>query len=69
MQLDSRLGCRQIGKNVAEASSESGLLGIGDVKVSKAEKATLADISNALERESESGYAGSPAISLGSPNA
>jgi hypothetical protein len=37
-----------IGKNVAEASSESGFLGIGGVKVSEAEKATLADISNAL---------------------
>ena len=37
-----------IGKNVAEASSESGFLGIGGVKVTDAEKATLVDISNAL---------------------
>ena len=37
-----------ISKNVAEASSEGGFLGIGGVKVSEAEKATLADISKAL---------------------
>ena len=37
-----------IGKNVAEASSEGGFLGIGGVKVSDAEKASLADISKAL---------------------
>jgi hypothetical protein len=37
-----------IGQNVAEASSEGGFLGIGGVKVSDAEKATLADISKAL---------------------
>src|SRR5262245_57045598 len=35
-------------KNVAEASSEGGSLGIGGVQVSDAEKATLADISKAL---------------------
>jgi membrane-bound lytic murein transglycosylase B len=35
-------------KNVAEASSEGGFLGIGGVQVSDAEKATLADISRAL---------------------
>jgi hypothetical protein len=35
-------------KNVAEASSEGGFLGIGGVQVSDAEKATLADISKAL---------------------
>ena len=35
-------------KNVAEASSEGGFLGIGGVKISDAEKATLADISKAL---------------------
>jgi membrane-bound lytic murein transglycosylase B len=35
-------------ENVAEASSEGGFLGIGGVKVSDAEKATLADISKAL---------------------
>jgi membrane-bound lytic murein transglycosylase B len=37
-----------ISKKVAEASSEGGFLGIGGVKVSDAEKATLADISKAL---------------------
>jgi membrane-bound lytic murein transglycosylase B len=37
-----------ISKNVAEASSEGGFLGIGGVKVSDAEKATLADLSKAL---------------------
>jgi hypothetical protein len=37
-----------IGENVADASSEGGFLGIGGVKVSEAEKATLADISKAL---------------------
>ena len=37
-----------IGQNVADASSEGGFLGIGGVKVSDAEKATLADISKAL---------------------
>ena len=37
-----------ISQNVAEASSEGGFLGIGGVKVSDAEKATLADISKAL---------------------
>lgn len=39
---------RAISQNVAEASSEGGFLGIGGVKVSDAEKATLADISKAL---------------------
>jgi len=39
---------RVIRQNVAEASSEGGFLGIGGVKVSDAEKATLADISKAL---------------------
>jgi hypothetical protein len=33
---------------VAEAASEGGFLGIGGVQVSEAEKATLAEISNAL---------------------
>ncbi len=37
-----------ISENVAEASSEGGFLGIGGVKVSDAERATLADISKAL---------------------
>ena len=37
-----------ISKNVAEASSEGGFLGIGGVQVSDAEKATLANISKAL---------------------
>ena len=39
---------RAISQNVAEASSEGGFLGIGGVKVSDADKATLADISKAL---------------------
>ena len=39
---------RAISQNVAEASSEGGFLGVGGVKVSDAEKATLADISKAL---------------------
>ena len=39
---------RAISQNVAEASSEGGFLGIGGVKVSEAEKATLAEISKAL---------------------
>ena len=37
-----------IGKNVAEASSEGGFLGIGGVQVSDAQKASLADVSKAL---------------------
>ena len=37
-----------ISQNVADASSEGGFLGIGGVKVSEAEKATLAEISKAL---------------------
>jgi hypothetical protein len=37
-----------ISKNVADASSEGGFLGIGGIRVSDAEKATLADISKAL---------------------
>jgi membrane-bound lytic murein transglycosylase B len=37
-----------ISKNVSEASSEGGFLGIGGVQVSDAEKATLADVSKAL---------------------
>jgi hypothetical protein len=37
-----------IGKNVAEASSEGGFLGIVGVQVSDSEKATLADMSKAL---------------------
>jgi hypothetical protein len=39
---------RAISQNVAEASAEGGFLGIGGVKVSEAEKATLAEISKAL---------------------
>jgi hypothetical protein len=40
---------RQISQGTAEAASEGGgLLGIGGVQVSEAEKATLADISRAL---------------------
>ena len=39
---------RQISQHVAEAAKEGGFLGIGGVAVSEAEKATLAEISNAL---------------------
>jgi hypothetical protein len=39
---------RAISQNVADASAEGGFLGIGGVKVSEAEKATLAEISKAL---------------------
>lgn len=39
---------RQISQHVAEAASEGGLLGIGGVQVSDAEKATLKEISSAL---------------------
>jgi hypothetical protein len=39
---------RQIGENVAEAAEEGGFMGFGGVKVSEAEKATLADVSRAL---------------------
>src|SRR6478736_5816001 len=38
-----------ISRKVAEASSEGGLLGIGGVQVSDAEKATLGDIAKALD--------------------
>ena len=40
---------RQISQHVAEAAPEGGLLGIGGVQVSDAEKATLTQISNALK--------------------
>jgi len=40
---------RQISQHVAEASKEGGFLGIGGVRVSEAEKATLAEISSALK--------------------
>jgi hypothetical protein len=43
-----KIWLRAISQNVAEAASEGGFLGIGGVKVSDAEKATLADISKAL---------------------
>jgi hypothetical protein len=39
---------RQISEHVAEAATEGGLLGIGGVRVSDAEKATLKEISSAL---------------------
>jgi hypothetical protein len=39
---------RQISQHVAEAATEGGLLGIGGVRVSDAEKATLKEISSAL---------------------
>jgi hypothetical protein len=40
---------RQIAETVANASTEGGFLGIGGVVVSENEKATLAEISNALK--------------------
>ena len=40
---------RQISQHVAEAATEGGLLGIGGVRVSDAEKATLKEISSALK--------------------
>ena len=40
---------QQISQHVAEASKESGFLGIGGVPVSDAEKATLTEISSALK--------------------
>src|SRR6516164_2002048 len=40
---------RQISQHVAEASKEGGFLGIGSVRVSEAEKATLTKISSALK--------------------
>src|SRR3974390_3270481 len=40
---------RRISQHVAEAAPEGGFLGIGGVQVSDAEKATLAQISNALK--------------------
>jgi hypothetical protein len=43
-----KMWLQTISENVAEASSEGGFLGIGGVKVSDAERATLADISRAL---------------------
>ena len=39
----------QLGQRVADASKEGGFLGFGGVQVSEAEKATLNEISNALE--------------------
>jgi hypothetical protein len=40
---------RQISQHVAEAATEGGMLGIGGVPVSEAEKATLTEISSALK--------------------
>ena len=39
---------RQISQHVAEAATEGGFLGVGGVAVSEAEKATLTEISSAL---------------------
>jgi hypothetical protein len=44
-----KLWLRQISQHVAEAATEGGLLGIGGVRVSDAEKATLKEISSALK--------------------
>lgn len=41
---------QSIGQHVAEGAKEGGFLGFGGVQVSDAEKATLAEISNALSR-------------------
>jgi hypothetical protein len=40
---------RQISQHVAEAATEGGFLGIGGLRVSEAEKATLTEISSALK--------------------
>ena len=40
---------RTIGQNVAEAAPEGGTFGFGGVQVSESEKATLAELSNALK--------------------
>ena len=40
---------RNIGQNVAEAAPEGGTFGFGGVQVSESEKATLAELSNALK--------------------
>ncbi len=40
---------RQISQHVAEAAKEGGFLGIGGVRVSEAEKATLTEIASALK--------------------
>jgi len=40
---------RQISQHVAAASKEGGFLGIGGVRISEAEKATLNEISSALK--------------------
>jgi hypothetical protein len=40
---------RGISQKVAEASTEGGFLGLGGVRVSDAENATLADIAKALD--------------------
>jgi hypothetical protein len=42
---------QSIGQHVAEAAKEGGFLGFGGVQVSEAEKATLAQISDALSRQ------------------
>ncbi len=41
---------QQIGQRVADAANEGGFLGFGGVQVTDAEKATLDDISKALEK-------------------
>ena len=56
-----------VSRNVAEASSEGGFLGIGGVQVGDAEKATLADYQRRLERGPESGQDRSHHAFLGEP--
>ena len=41
---------QKIGQQVADAASEGGFLGFGGVRVTDSEKATLADISKALDK-------------------
>ncbi len=45
---------REIAQNTAEAANEGGFLGFGGVEVSEAEKATLSEISSALNSPSSS---------------
>jgi len=45
---DFKAWLREISQQVAEASKEGGVLGIGGVRISENEKATLSDIARAL---------------------
>jgi hypothetical protein len=50
---------RDIAQRAAEAANESGFLGFGGVAVSDAEKATLAEISTALDAVPATAISGS----------